>query len=168
MLTHPTHTQMIYLYGFLWSLPFGVHFWDPPFGVHLLESTFLESTFWSPSCEHLWSSPLEMSPPLESPFGAPQIRVYHLESIFGVPLLSSPLESIFWSLQSTNLAFCCCGLRARQGSRSSGFPHGMLFVPFWLIDDHLYSAILHSLEQTHCARLWCYMSDTLFIVRFFF
>ena len=29
----------------------------------------------------------------------------------------------------------------------------------WLIDDHLYSTILRSLEQTHCARLWFYMSD---------
>ena len=38
----------------------------------------------------------------------------------------------------------------------------------WLIDDHLYSAILRSLEQTHCARLWFYMSDKLFIARFFF
>ena len=28
-----------------------------------------------------------------------------------------------------------------------------------LIDDHLFSAILRSLEQTHCARLWLYMSD---------
>ena len=36
----------------------------------------------------------------------------------------------------------------------------------WLIDDSLYSAILHSLEQTHCARLWFYMSDWLFIARF--
>ena len=36
----------------------------------------------------------------------------------------------------------------------------------WLIDDHLYSAILRSLEQTHCARLWFYMSDTLFKARF--
>ena len=38
----------------------------------------------------------------------------------------------------------------------------------WLIDDHLYSAILRSLEQTHCARLWFYMSDKLFIAVFFF
>ena len=38
----------------------------------------------------------------------------------------------------------------------------------FLIDDRLYSAILRSLEQTHCARLWCYMSDKLFIARFFF
>ena len=30
-----------------------------------------------------------------------------------------------------------------------------------MIDDHLYSAILRSLEQTHCARLWFYMSDLL-------
>ena len=30
---------------------------------------------------------------------------------------------------------------------------------YWLIDDHLYSAILRSLEQTHCARMWFYMSD---------
>ena len=36
----------------------------------------------------------------------------------------------------------------------------------WLIDDHLYSAILRSLEQTHCTRMWCYMSDKLFIARF--
>ena len=31
-----------------------------------------------------------------------------------------------------------------------------------MIDDHLYSAILRSLEQTHCARLWFYMNDKLF------
>ena len=36
-----------------------------------------------------------------------------------------------------------------------------------LIDDHLYSTILRSLEQTHCACLWFYMSDKLFIARFF-
>ena len=32
-------------------------------------------------------------------------------------------------------------------------------VCVWLIDDRLYSAILRSLEQTHCARMWFYMSD---------
>ena len=32
--------------------------------------------------------------------------------------------------------------------------------------DRLYSAILRSLEQTHCARLWFYMNDKLFIARF--
>ena len=31
--------------------------------------------------------------------------------------------------------------------------------PYWLIDVRLYSAILRSLEQTHCARMWFYMSD---------
>ena len=36
----------------------------------------------------------------------------------------------------------------------------------WLNDDRLYSAILCSLEQTHCARIWFYMSDWLFIARF--
>ena len=36
-----------------------------------------------------------------------------------------------------------------------------------LIDDHLYSAILRSLEQAHCACLWFYMSDKLFIACFF-
>ena len=30
---------------------------------------------------------------------------------------------------------------------------------FWLIDDRSYSAILRSLEQTHCARMRFYMSD---------
>ena len=34
---------------------------------------------------------------------------------------------------------------------------GVLFD--WLIDDRLYSAILCSLEQIHCARMWFYMSD---------
>ena len=33
-------------------------------------------------------------------------------------------------------------------------------------DDRLYSAILRSLEQTHCARMWFYMSDLLFIAHF--
>ena len=33
-------------------------------------------------------------------------------------------------------------------------------------DDRLYSAILRSLEQTHCARMWFYMSDYLFIAHF--
>ena len=37
----------------------------------------------------------------------------------------------------------------------------------FLIDDHLYSAILCSLEQTHCACMWFYMSDWLFIAHFF-
>ena len=38
-----------------------------------------------------------------------------------------------------------------------------------LIDgDRLYSAILRSLEQTHCARMWFHMSDWLFITRFCF
>ena len=44
-------------------------------------------------------------------------------------------------------------------------------VQWWicfLIDDRLYSAILRSLEQTHCARMWFYMSDYLFIALFFF
>ena len=36
----------------------------------------------------------------------------------------------------------------------------------WLIDDCLYSAILRFLEQTHCAHMWFYMSDSLFIARF--
>ena len=29
-------------------------------------------------------------------------------------------------------------------------------------DDRLYRAILRSLEQTHCARMWFYMSDQLY------
>ena len=30
---------------------------------------------------------------------------------------------------------------------------------YWLTDDRLYNAVLRSLEQTHCARMWFYMSD---------
>ena len=37
-----------------------------------------------------------------------------------------------------------------------------------MIDIRLYSAILRSLEQTHCVRMWFYMSDRLFIARLFF
>ena len=33
------------------------------------------------------------------------------------------------------------------------------YVFYFFIDDRLYSAILRSLEQTHCARMWFYMSD---------
>ena len=35
-----------------------------------------------------------------------------------------------------------------------------------LLSARLYSATLRSLEQTHCARMWFYMSDLLFIARF--
>ena len=41
---------------------------------------------------------------------------------------------------------------------SSCFFFVVFFFGFF-IDDHLYSAILRSFEQTHCARLWFYMSD---------
>ena len=37
-----------------------------------------------------------------------------------------------------------------------------------LIDDRLYSAILRSLEHTHCARMSFYMTDQLFYSVFFF
>ena len=46
-----------------------------------------------------------------------------------------------------------------------GWQRGVWLID-WLIDNHLHSAILRSLEQTHCARLWFYMSDKLFIARF--
>ena len=41
----------------------------------------------------------------------------------------------------------------------------MLMLAFHF-DDRLYSAILRSLEQTHCARMRFYMSDYNFIARF--
>ena len=43
-----------------------------------------------------------------------------------------------------------------------------LWLIDWLIDDHLYSAIPCSLEQTHCARMRFYMSNELgfFIAHF--
>ena len=34
-------------------------------------------------------------------------------------------------------------------------------------DDCFYTALLSALEQTHCARMWFYLSDKLFIARFF-
>ena len=43
----------------------------------------------------------------------------------------------------------------------------MCFLIDWLIGDHLYSAILHSLEQTHCTRLWFYrFYSTFFVIVF--
>ena len=39
---------------------------------------------------------------------------------------------------------------------------------FLLIDDLLYSAILRSIEQNHCVRMWFYMSDYLFIIFYSF
>ena len=44
-------------------------------------------------------------------------------------------------------------------------PKVFCFSMDW-IDDHLYGAILRSLEQTHCARMWFYMSDLFFIAHF--
>ena len=47
--------------------------------------------------------------------------------------------------------------------------HRKRLIDWWsliLIDDHLYSDFLRSLEQTHCARLWFYMSDKLFYSTF--
>ena len=52
-----------------------------------------------------------------------------------------------------------------------GVPYRILiffFIIIFLIDDRLYSAILRSIEQTHCDRMWFYMSDKLFIALFFF
>ena len=37
-------------------------------------------------------------------------------------------------------------------------PTTVSFFVLFLIDDRLYNAILRSLEQTHCARMWFYMS----------
>ena len=37
----------------------------------------------------------------------------------------------------------------------------------WLINDRLYSGILHSLEQTHCACMWFYMNILAFYSAFF-
>ena len=42
-----------------------------------------------------------------------------------------------------------------QKKQKSSFP----VILRVLIDDHLYSAILRSLEQTHCTCMWFYMSD---------
>ena len=55
-----------------------------------------------------------------------------------------------------------------------GFLGALIFIvqrvtyteTFWLIDDRLCSAILRSLEQTHCAHMWFFISDQLFIAHF--
>ena len=45
---------------------------------------------------------------------------------------------------------------------------GLCCLQTGLIDDRLYSAILRSLEQTHCACMWFYTSDWLFHSAFYF
>ena len=35
-----------------------------------------------------------------------------------------------------------------------------------IIIDRFYIALFSALEQTHCARMWFYMSEQLFIARF--
>ena len=73
--------------------------------------------------------------------------------------------------ESYSLIFNCLCLHMQSQSHRSNML--FIFIPGtehsvrcfhqtgrqWLIDDHLYSAILRSLEQTHCARMWFYMSD---------
>ena len=88
---HPhMHTNDLFVVFFgvhLLEFTFGSTFWSPPSGVHLSRVHLLESILWSPleftfwCWVHLWS--------------------HLLESTFGVHLLSPPLESIFWILQST-------------------------------------------------------------------
>ena len=81
--------------------------------------------------------------------GSNPLRLSFLFKSCGLWLCPSQL----WNIKMALIAACppwCIG--------HSGFD--------WLIDDHLYSAILRSLEQTHCARLWFYVSDKLFIARF--
>ena len=49
-------------------------------------------------------------------------------------------------------------------------PHGPavtnLLVCLYYYIDRFYIALFSALEQTHCARMWFYMSDKLFIARF--
>ena len=54
-------------------------------------------------------------------------------------------------------------LRRWSNLNKLGYIHKPVQV---FVVDRLYSAILRSLEQTHCAHVWFYMSDWLFIVRF--
>ena len=62
-----------------------------------------------------------------------------------------------WSLGSLGLGWRLKG----QAFISHYLPSEglMQWVFDWLIDDRLYSAILRSLEQTHCACMWFNMSD---------
>ena len=94
-----------------------------------------------------------------------------LAPVFSLVWLFGDTELLFWS----RLVFCwgCCpcfspvwftdGVAAPV-LVSSGSLVGLL--PLFLIDVRLYSAILRSLEQTHCARMLFYMSDWLSIARF--
>ena len=46
-----------------------------------------------------------------------------------------------------------------RDENASGF---QILIDGLMIDDRLCSAVLRSLEQTHCARMLIYMSDWLF------
>ena len=79
-------------------------------------------------------------------------------------------------VHSTSLSAVGCRytvVKAEDSSRLLGptvstSDHFLQCYRFWLmIDDRLYSTILCSLEQTHCARMWFYMCDKHFIAQFF-
>ena len=55
----------------------------------------------------------------------------------------------------------CCRLNkfvcmSKDHTHSKGY---QILLDFFWIDDLLYSTILRSLEQTHCACMWFYISD---------
>ena len=78
---------------------------------------------------------------------------YLLYLITGIPDVST------WQkvqLSTTALFYLPYLISEIPDVKSPGVCH--IFID-WLINDRLYSAILCSLEQTHCACMWCYMSD---------
>ena len=56
------------------------------------------------------------------------------------------LDSVLFVIKKKSCAF-------------SGAVSSFYFLYIFCIDDCLYRALLCSLEQTHCARMWFYMSD---------
>ena len=52
-------------------------------------------------------------------------------------------------------------------SRGTSHTRWNIFTHIIIIVDRFYIALFSAVEQTHCARMWFYISEYLFIARFF-
>ena len=83
---------------------------------------------------------------------------YILQSIFTTPFSQlSPNMPCSPNFQRPSNTVAINSDKRSPHARQKPLDSGVQTI--WLIDDRLYIAILRSLEQTHCARMWFYMSD---------
>ena len=82
-----------------------------------------------------------------------------------MPQGSSALATCFARLFQTSIP---SPLKKRGHTQSLSRTRARTHTDLFIIIDRFYTALFSALEQTHCARMWFYMSEQLFIARFFF